>query len=88
MQFFHYYMLKCNILLTANRMAEKKYCIVEFEDGLQVIPKNWLNADSKKAFWPHYTNNKRYDKAVRLMEKPESTWFQHPIRKMYGMFCK
>lgn len=66
-------------------MAEK-YCIVEFEDGLQVIPNNWLSTDLKSAFWPHFTNNKRYDKA--LMEEPESTWLKHPIIRMYGMFCK
>lgn len=70
-------------------MAEKKlYSIVEFEDGLQIIPNNWFSEDLKKAFWPHYTSNKRYDTAVKLMEQPESTWLEHPVSKIFGTFCK
>ncbi|XP_025267613.1 uncharacterized protein LOC112637041 [Camponotus floridanus] len=67
-------------------MTDKFYAIVEFEDGLQVIPNNWLSGDLKKAFWPNFTNNKRYDKAVKLREEPEYTWLEHPIRKIYGTF--
>lgn len=69
-------------------MSDKFYAIVEFEDGLQLIPNNWLSADLTKAFWPNFTNNKRYDKAVKLMEKPECTWLEHSIRKIYGTSCK
>lgn len=70
-------------------MAEKSlYLIVEFEDGLQIILNNWFSADLKKACWPHYTNNRRYDTAVKLMEHPESTWLEHPVNKIFGTFCK
>ncbi|EFN65995.1 hypothetical protein EAG_13585, partial [Camponotus floridanus] len=62
------------------------YSVVEFEDGLQVIPNIWLSADFKYAFWPHYTNNKRYEKAVKLMELPECTWLEHPIKRIFGKF--
>lgn len=76
-------------------MMEKKTCmqkenffaIVEFEDGLQIIPNNWLSADLKKAVWPNFTNNKRYDKAVKTMEEPQST-SEHPICKIYGTYGK
>lgn len=69
-------------------MAKKIfYSIVEFEDGLQLIPNNWLREDLSKAFWPNFTNNKRYDKAVKMMEEPECTWSEHPVRKIYGTFC-
>lgn len=69
-------------------MTDKFYAIVEFEDGLQVIPNNCLSGDLTKAFWPNFANNKRYDKAVKLMEEPECTWLEHPIRKIYGTFRK
>ncbi|EFN60346.1 hypothetical protein EAG_01319, partial [Camponotus floridanus] len=62
------------------------YAVVEFEDGLQVIPDNWLNEDLTKAVWPTFTNNKRYYKAVKFMEEPLSTWLEHPICKIYGKF--
>lgn len=63
---------------------EKFYAIVEFEDGLQIVPNNWLNGDLSKAYWPHFTNNSRYDKAVKCMEDPDNNWSQHSIRKIYG----
>lgn len=66
----------------------KCYAVVEFQDGLQLIPSNWLNNDETKAVWPNFTNNKRYDKAVRSMEEPQSTWVEHNILKIYGKYCK
>lgn len=68
-------------------MADR-YAIVQFEDGLQVIPTKWLNGDLTTAFWTNFTNNKRYDKAVKLMEDPESTWMQHPVEKIYTTCSK
>ncbi|EFN62560.1 hypothetical protein EAG_05780, partial [Camponotus floridanus] len=59
------------------------YAIVEFEDGLQIVPYNWISNDFKKAVWPNFTSNKRYDKAVKFMEEPE-TWLPHTIKKVYG----
>ncbi|XP_067206835.1 uncharacterized protein [Linepithema humile] len=64
----------------------KFYAIVEFEDGIQIVPNNWLSIDLKKAAWPNFTNNKRYDKAVKVMEEPQSTWLKHPISKIYGTY--
>jgi len=47
----------------------KKYHIVEFEDGLQIIPKNWFTCEKKTAvYWPNLTNQKEYDKAVEKMK--------------------
>lgn len=70
-------------------MTDRKlYTVVEFKDGLQLIPTNWLDITVMKAVWPNFTNNKKYDKAVKLMEEPESTWNKHPVRKIYGTYCK
>jgi len=67
----------------------KFYAIVEFSDGLQIVPNNWLSSDLKNAVWPvGFTNNARYDKAIKLMEEPQSTWLSHPIKKIYGTYCK
>lgn len=87
MQFFPYCIVKCNCMLCRMNL-NKTYAVVEFEDGIQLIPSSWLTIDLKKAFWPNFTNNKRYDKAVKLQEKPESTWLKHPILKIYGTFRK
>lgn len=69
-------------------MTDQFYAIDEFKDGLQVVPNNWLSGDLSKAFWPNFTNNARYDKAVKFMEKPEFTWMQYSILKIYGTFRK
>jgi len=48
----------------------KKYSIVEFEDGLQIIPNNWFTCEKKSAaYWPNLTNQKEYDKAVEKMKE-------------------
>lgn len=73
------------------RMADKKkkYVIVEFLDGLQIIPITWLTTDLKRAKWPDcYISNSRFDKAVRCLEEPDSTWQEHPIVKIYATCCK
>ncbi|KYN02501.1 hypothetical protein ALC62_06676 [Cyphomyrmex costatus] len=62
-----------------------KYVIVEFKNGLQIIPITWLTTDLNRAKWPNsYITNKRYDKAVRYMEEPESTWEEYPVIKIYA----
>lgn len=88
MQFFHSYITKCNCFLQCRMAGTKFYAIVEFEDGLQIIPNNWLSSDLQRAAWPNFPNNNRYDKAVKVMEEPQSTWLEHPIRKIYGTCCK
>ncbi|XP_039312745.1 uncharacterized protein LOC120359418 [Solenopsis invicta] len=62
------------------------YAVVEFEDGLSVVPYKWLTQDLKEGFWPIYTSTARYDKAVKRMEEPESTWSKCSIRKIYGTY--
>jgi len=69
-------------------MAHERYIIVLFEDGLQVIPKNWMNQGCNAAKWPNFTTNKRYDKAVKLMEEPQPMWTEHSILKIYGKYGK
>lgn len=68
---------------------EKKYVVVEFQDGLQIIPATWLTSDLKTAKWPNcYITSNRYDKAVKYMEEPQSTWEEHPVVKIFTTCCK
>lgn len=53
---------------------EEKYYIIEFEDGMQLIPYNWLNTSKSKAYWPNFTNMLKYEKAVRNMEPVGKDW--------------
>lgn len=70
-------------------MTEKThYAIVEFMDEVQIVPNNWLSKDLQNAVWPNFTNNKTYYKAVKMMIDPERTWATHPIKKIFGTYCK
>ncbi|XP_032679529.1 uncharacterized protein LOC116847978 [Odontomachus brunneus] len=63
---------------------KKRYVIVEFKDGLQIVPITWLSTDSRRSKWPrNYISNDRYDRAVRSMEIPDSTWEEHDVLKIY-----
>ena len=62
----------------------ENYVIVEFDDGIQIIPNLWINSDASKARWPTFTSQKRYDKAVRLMEDCQDFWLEVPIKRILG----
>lgn len=44
--------------------------IVEFHDGLHVIPFSWLTDDNKTAYWPPYEDPIKMCRAVVNMETP------------------
>lgn len=67
-------------------MAQKFYAVVGFEDGLQVVPSNWLDVSVMKAVWPHFLSDSRYYKAVKFMEEPESSWKEYTVLKVYGTY--
>ncbi|XP_039307414.1 uncharacterized protein LOC113005933 [Solenopsis invicta] len=64
---------------------EKKYVVVEFEDGVRIVPITWLSTDLQRSKWPKkYTTNKRYDRAIKTMEEPDDTWDEHRVIKIYA----
>ncbi|XP_071652451.1 uncharacterized protein [Temnothorax longispinosus] len=63
---------------------ECNYYIVDFEDGLQVIPHNWLIDNNRKAFWPPFADWKTYYNSVKKMQKPLKNWKTFTIDKIIG----
>lgn len=64
------------------------YSIVEFEDGLQMIPTSWLIRDKNAAFWPQFTSHARFIKAVQKKILPEDNWPVYNIKKILGTASK
>lgn len=64
------------------------YAVIEFSDGLQLIPSNWLNEDMSMARWSTLTNVQRYEKAIWNMEPPKESWTNIPVIKMIAKDCK
>ncbi|EFN74898.1 hypothetical protein EAG_09141, partial [Camponotus floridanus] len=49
------------------------FIIVEFHDGLQLIPAIWFNADKQTCIWPsHYKTKLRINKAIIKQETPQN----------------
>ncbi|KMQ86083.1 hypothetical protein RF55_15045, partial [Lasius niger] len=69
-------------------MDNEKYIVVEFEDGLQLIPATWFNADTNESIWPsNFKTKLRINKAIimREMPKDKSDWELLSIKKVYGI---
>ncbi|VEN61413.1 unnamed protein product [Callosobruchus maculatus] len=55
-----------------------QWCVVCFDDGIQLVPKSWIAGT--KCFWPTFTSNKRYEKAVKHCEEPDDSWPLYNMR--------
>lgn len=67
------------------------FIIVEFNDGLQIIPAIWFNADKQTCIWPHHYKTKLgINKAIIKQETPhnELDWEEIPIKRMFAVAGK
>ncbi|XP_063215607.1 uncharacterized protein LOC134527147 isoform X2 [Bacillus rossius redtenbacheri] len=71
--------MSCRILF-----CEKMYKIIEFEDGLQLVPIAWLNDDSTHCAWPNYTNQLKINKAISSIENTDASWKLHKVVRIFG----
>lgn len=67
---------------------EDLYSIVEFEDGLQMIPTSWLIKDKNAAHWPQMTSHTRFIKAVQNRISPEDYWPIYNIKRTLATASK
>ncbi|XP_011859717.1 PREDICTED: uncharacterized protein LOC105557157 isoform X2 [Vollenhovia emeryi] len=54
-------------------MAEMEFAVVEFSDGVQLVPKFWLQ-DDDTCYWPKVKNQSKYYKLVENKEPINSQW--------------
>ncbi|KAF5285085.1 hypothetical protein FQA39_LY16774 [Lamprigera yunnana] len=59
-------------------MVTRQWCIIAFDDGVQIVPKNWIIGED--CFWPNFKTTLRYEKAVKNFENPEEDWCTYPVR--------
>lgn len=65
----------------------KKYSIVEFPDGLQIILSCWINTQNNESIWPSYVKSRQaLDKLLKKAEIPMETdkWDTCKIRRIFG----
>lgn len=68
-------------------MAAKFY-IVEFSDGIQLVPHSWLSKDKTKCYFPSEYSSLQYNKAVRRQEKPGNKWPVYDVTRVLGQASK
>lgn len=69
-----------SILFSKSYQKKYNYYVVEFWDGLELIPKNWFVDD--KAYCPK--SLPRFYNFVEKMEKPHLDWKTYKIGTVYG----
>lgn len=63
------------------------YMIVEFSDGLQIVPAKWLNNIKETCIWPsHFKTQLRINKAVITGEMPKERcdWQELEVKRIFG----
>jgi len=62
------------------------YKIVEFNDGLQIVPNNWLSSDGSSSYWPpsNYSQIKVNKLIATDCEPNTETWSTHSILRIFG----
>lgn len=70
-------------------MDNAKYIIAEFDDGLQLIPAIWFNADTSSSIC-HFKTKFRINKAIITRETPreKSDWEELSVQKIFGIASK
>ncbi|KMQ84104.1 hypothetical protein RF55_18401, partial [Lasius niger] len=63
---------------------EDLWSIVEFEDGMEMIPTSWIIEDKSAARWPNFTSHLKFMKAVKNRILYENEWSLYKIKKILG----
>lgn len=61
--------------------------VVEFSDGLQIVPEVWLNTTKKTCIWPtHFKTQLRINKAIITKEMPKGQcdWEELPVKRIFA----
>ncbi|XP_039304092.1 uncharacterized protein LOC105204900 isoform X2 [Solenopsis invicta] len=67
------------------------FIVAEFYDGIQVIPKSWLQSDDVCKYPSHYKTDLKIRKAIEKEEIPTSNWSSVKIDRIFGEYsclCK
>lgn len=59
------------------------FYVVEFNDGLAIVPSLWLSDDKKFCDWPLFGTQKRIVQAQKKIMVP-SNWPAYEVKKVHG----
>ncbi|XP_039311091.1 eukaryotic translation initiation factor 5B-like [Solenopsis invicta] len=64
------------------------FIVAEFYDGIQVIPKSWLQSNDVCKYPSHYKTDLKIRKAIEKEEIPTSNWSSVKIDRIFASLCK
>lgn len=70
-----------------SQRMEGLWSIIEFEDGLEMIPSSWLTENKNAAYWPQLTSQ-RFLKAVKKCISPEKDWSLCRVKRILATASK
>jgi len=69
-------------------MCSRGFVVAKFSDGIQIIPKIWLQNGDVCKYPSHYKTDQRIRKAVEREEVLNVNWTSHKIIRIFGEYCK
>lgn len=66
----------------------QRFAIVEFEDGLQLVPSAWMSDNEKECFWPPHTSLSKINRAISNCEVVSDNWQTLKIIRIFGTASK
>lgn len=73
----------CEMALIKNR-----FHLLEFEDGIQIVPDNWIQKDTNECWYPNYKTDKEINKAIKKRHIPQDDWLLYSIKRLFGIYGK
>lgn len=59
------------------------WTVVEFSDGLQIVPSTWIYYNNGMCSWPPFTNQNKINKVIRDNVEAEKTWPKHEVKRVF-----
>lgn len=69
-------------------LSNNLFYLLEFEDGIQVVPDTWMQKDDNKCWYPNYKKDCDITRAIKKRQSPQDNWLTYPIKRIFGTYRK
>lgn len=69
-------------------LSKNTFHLVEFEDGVQVVPDNWIQRDKNECWYPNFKTDKDINKAIKKRQSPQDGWLSYSIKRVFDIYGK